>query len=60
MKMAIEDINKYISIFSNILEIKETEDEINILYEKMPILYSLSVKYECFNKIFPNINIVFY
>lgn len=54
MKMAIEDINKYISTFSNILEIKETEEEINILYEKMPILYSLSVKYECFNKIFPN------
>lgn len=51
IKMAIEDITKYISQFSNINEIIENEEEI---YEKLPILYSFVMKYNCSNKIYPN------
>lgn len=54
MKIAINDIIQHISKFSNIREIKETEEEIELIYQKLPILYSFSVQYNCYNKIFPN------
>ena len=54
MKIAINDIIQHISKFSNIREIKETDEEIELIYQKLPILYSFSVQYNCYNKIFPN------